>query len=299
MSLKILGQATESSEENKDNENMDSSESRARLHLLPSDIDVQQLESQADKMASQQRYAPALRCLTLAIDKVNMEAQIWRMKKKEKVHLIQLFAKRAECYMKIAERRRASRHAELAMHDCSFVLHTGVFEKELLDVNTELFNKLVDIEAKCKTLTSPGFSTARLENRHQHSRRRTRNRNRRAEKEPTNPMTASECEQINVTTCSVLNESNLASNASISDDQCPICFLQWSKFVEPSIAVILPCNHACCVKCLSQFKKICCQITSSSEDDYPEFTCVLCRKEISFSILHHIAEKLFDSNLAK
>ena len=102
--------------------------------------------------------------------------------------------------------------------------------------------------------------------------------------------------QINVTTCSILNESKLAINAEDEDDQCSICLLQWSKFVEPSIAVILPCNHACCAKCLSGFKNICFKPAESDQEN-PEFMCILCRKELSISIIHDTANFIIEHNL--
>ena len=83
------------------------------------------------------------------------------------------------------------------------------------------------------------------------------------------------------------------------DDQCPICFVEWPSFVEPSVAAILPCAHACCVTCLIGLHRECfsAAVDGEEEEDRTEFNCVLCRKAISQSIIQKLAEEIVDARI--
>ena len=100
-----------------------------------------------------------------------------------------------------------------------------------------------------------------------------------------------------VSTCSKLVESNLAINALSTDDQCPICYIQWCNFVEPSIAAILPCNHACCASCLLRYHQACSNVTDETDEEKPIFCCVLCRKSLSLDTIKEIAQLVASKRL--
>jgi hypothetical protein len=101
------------------------------------------------------------------------------------------------------------------------------------------------------------------------------------------------CEQnFNVETCAKLIESTLAINALSNDDQCPICYIQWTNFIDPSIVAILPCSHACCATCLLRFYRECenCQENGAEEEeDKLKFSCVLCRKKMHPTAIQQVA----------
>jgi len=72
-----------------------------------------------------------------------------------------------------------------------------------------------------------------------------------------------------------------------------MCWESWSEHVEPSLIVILPCDHLCCAKCLQKFEKMCSTNTM-------DFQCSLCRFALKTSIIKDIArlvvkQEMFES----
>ena len=93
---------------------------------------------------------------------------------------------------------------------------------------------------------------------------------------------------IKVTTCANLIRNKLAINGQIDEDFCPLCATEWSKFIEPSLAVILPCQHACCAKCMLTYSKVSKKVladiyqnNNSDEDVLNDSCCSICRHEFS------------------
>lgn len=80
-----------------------------------------------------------------------------------------------------------------------------------------------------------------------------------------------------------------------------MCYTEWSRFVDFNLAAILPCNHACCLKCMSSFQKSNEQLNAKGEqEDQEELstnTCSLCREEFSPSYLEDIANKIVQDGL--
>ncbi len=86
-------------------------------------------------------------------------------------------------------------------------------------------------------------------------------------------------------------ESKLAINALSDDDHCPICYMQWCNLNDPTITVILPCNHATCASCLLRFHQACTNVQGSEQDgeENSKFSCVLCRKILANSTMQEVA----------
>ncbi len=310
--------------------------SSARSRSMPTDWinDTDELTSQAEKLLQKvinykkkfnfklkinffkARYSPALRCYSLAIDNILLKyKKIEEMEKLIRVKLIKLFIRRAQCYMKMAERFGKTRYAKLANEDCSFLRDNKVFATDLNEKTTtedkNLGNTLSEVTTKADeyiAIRTPQ-ETKQAVNRNQ---RRTRNSNRGGRRNQRNggqnsghnnhnhKVDADECcqeTQVDVNTCSKLVDSNLAINALSNDDQCPICFIQWSNFIDPSIAAILSCSHACCATCLLRFQRECFDGQDIEEDEKLTFSCVLCRKNISRSVIEQVARGVVSKRL--
>ena len=100
-----------------------------------------------------------------------------------------------------------------------------------------------------------------------------------------------------VITCAKLIESGRALNASSDDDQCPICFVQWGNFVEPSLCAVLSCGHACCAACLLRFRDACTTFDNGNNEESAIFGCVLCRLKLSIQLVDTIAGQVADKRL--
>lgn len=96
----------------------------------------------------------------------------------------------------------------------------------------------------------------------------------------------------------MLIEEKLALNAQTEDDICPMCFTEWSKFIELTLVAILPCKHACCVKCMCSFQKSNSNQENNQEEEEEDQAitncCTLCRDEFSPSYLEDIANKIVE-----
>jgi hypothetical protein len=222
-----------------------------------------ELLNQGEKLLKKSRFSPALRCFSLAIDKILLGKSLDKMTKSQRVKLIQLYTRRSECYMTMAERFNKLRYANLASDDAFFILKNPIL---LADVQSDesLVKQIALVNKKSedfifnrktpKTTQSENSSNTTNQRRNNNNRRTRRNRPQRAantenkenqENEQASAVNEEEFCPLLAYTCSKIRESNLAINALTEDDQCPICFMQWDNFVDPSIAVILPCSHAC------------------------------------------------------
>lgn len=93
-------------------------------------------------------------------------------------------------------------------------------------------------------------------------------------------------------------DSSQALNATSNDDQCPICFIQWNNFIDPSLAVILSCKHACCATCLFGFKRGYEKSEGNESDEFKiNFCCVLCRQTIPKNVFEQVAHEVLVKDL--
>lgn len=274
---------------------------------------------QAEKMIKKARFSPALRCLSLTIDKLfRIESSIGKMTLNVQVKLAKVYTKRAQCYIKMAERFNKLRYANLCSDDILFLTKNSIF-KEALDLNNnELQTTLDQMSNKSKEFISNRSSqnpATTNTNSNNNQRRRTQNNRRNRPRRP--EVTTNENKENNedadhidvknttrnqevllVSTCSKLLDSKLAINALSEDDQCPICYIQWNNFVEPCVAGILPCGHACCATCLYNYSQACSSNKSDAgEEDNQEFCCVLCRKRISSNTMQDMARQVVNKRL--
>jgi hypothetical protein len=101
-----------------------------------------------------------------------------------------------------------------------------------------------------------------------------------------------------IQTCEVLasNVEGLACNAGLKDDRCPCCLNSWGEFDDSStLCVVLPCQHAVCLPCLSQRWKVC---RSSDVDAPPPFACGLCRGLLPLALVPNIAAEVLEQHSA-
>ena len=202
------------------------------------------------------------------------------MTKPQRVKLIRVYTRRAECYMRMAERFNKMRYANLAWEDSIFVFKNDILmaditaDQEDLGMPIKIVNmkseefianrKIPKNNQENNVTTSSRNNNNNNGSRRQQRRnnnRRTRNNNNRPRQQRASNTENKENQEddyensairiededgpLLAYTCSKIKESNLAINALSEDDQCPICQMQWINFVDPTIAVILPCSHAC------------------------------------------------------
>ena len=69
--------------------------------------------------------------------------------------------------------------------------------------------------------------------------------------------------------------------------------------MEPCVAGILPCGHACCAACLFNYSQACSSNKSDAEEeeDKQEFCCVLCRRNISSNTISDMALQVVNKRL--
>lgn len=83
---------------------------------------------------------------------------------------------------------------------------------------------------------------------------------------------------------------------AINNDQCPMCFKGWHEFEANTIGAILPCRHACCVKCLQKHLNESSD-ASVEEKDRRLFRCPLCNLKLSKRIFNGVALAFVSRNL--
>ena len=233
-----------------------------------------------------------------------------------KLKLINLYIKRAQCYMKMAERFGKIRYAKLSIEDCSFLRENKELEKELNENKSaeKPFSVIVtDLTSKAdefiviRTAFNGAAGEGRLKNRNRRQNRNRRGGGRRGEQHNNAEAVAANGNgdedegsegETTVGICSKLTDSGLALNALTNDDQCPICYIQWNNFIDPSIAIILRCNHACCATCLLRFQKECeNNDEEEDEDERVKFCCVLCRKTIPKNTIEQVVHDVVNNRL--
>ena len=67
--------------------------------------------------------------------------------------------------------------------------------------------------------------------------------------------------------------------------ECPICGTNWCDFIGNKIAAILPCSHACCIKCLLKHYKL----HNDESLNKNNFRCPLCNLSLSKNIFQSVA----------
>jgi DNA-nicking Smr family endonuclease len=70
-----------------------------------------------------------------------------------------------------------------------------------------------------------------------------------------------------------------------------MCTTNWSEFIQNSIAAILPCNHACCIKCLLK------QYRTLDDENLNSFRCSICNMSLSKNIFQSVALAFASRNL--
>ncbi|CAF0961640.1 unnamed protein product [Brachionus calyciflorus] len=246
--------------------------SRTRLASLQNTMSLDEIKHEIDRMLNRQSYTCAIKFINLAIDKMRLKIPLYSMTSETQKSFLELYSKRVECNFRIGQLRRAQRFYDLALDDCIFVLETGVFD----EISCLAYYKIKEFKT---TIESEGIQ------RNSHSSTRPNGKTKKMIKENLYG-------DLRVYTCSNLIRDKIALNAQIDYDSCPFCSIQWSKFIEPSLAVVLPCDHACCVKCMINYRKICKEsIEKEEEEEIPsDSSCALCRQLFSPAYLDEICQ---------
>ena len=279
----------QSQREKKDISNLSS----VRLESI-NNISISQLIEKANLAFEKKQYPNAIRFYTFAIDKLQSENPIEKMNRMEKLKMIKLLNQRANCNLMIAENTLSFDTTDLALDDHSFITNLGIFNEELVNSDKLVYESYKEIQATGKKLKKIMIEVLKSE------KNKSRSRNRRANREKEYQKLRDKNNELIVdgTLCTKLAESNkgYAINASSNDDGCPICLTRWCDFIDPTIAGILPCNHAVCIECLAhEFKS--CNDKSIPEKDRREFCCFLCRTKLSNDTLKLIAKSFINNNL--
>ena len=75
------------------------------------------------------------------------------------IKLIKFYIRRAQCYMKMAERFGKIRYARSASEDCSFIRDNKLFERGLKEVGTD--NKVLEDSLREITIKADEFIAAK------------------------------------------------------------------------------------------------------------------------------------------
>jgi hypothetical protein len=117
------------------------------------------LKAEAESAMRRGHYRDAVRCLTLAIDKLEIKKSIFSItnsgsdddRKSVVMSVIQLYRRRVWCQMKACERARITDATKLKnltsiVQDCALLLRTGLFSEEI-QPGSQIYNELSEIEA--------------------------------------------------------------------------------------------------------------------------------------------------------
>ena len=244
-----------------------------------SKLPLNELIKQSDENIQRNNLRSAIDFLGAAI-----ENEIWanfhggsdREIKERTIRIIKFCYKRADCYLKLAERLRSLDDVLLCLEDCEYILDLYVYDNELENEAARFHRKLRVIENKALQLQAelsgdpirsrPQVllstvdldnsdntninSTARAATREERRRQVARSRPRRREPEQSQreASRSNEATIAEVTTCLKLAES---------EGECSICMTSWSEFVDPdtTIACVLSCKHSYCLKFVKDLKE--------------------------------------------
>ena len=258
--------------------------SSVRLELLSGEITVDNLTKRGDIKFRKQNYQGALRYYNLAIDHLQIvNTHIYEKTKVTQLKLAELLSSRAKCNLKL-------RNFYDTEYDTRFILYDNVFNESFINSNQELYDALkrMNSEAKNQISMQKIASNELAQNRseEQVSTRATKKK-----------FTVSKTIDLNNLNVMLSSEITKENHQNINEI-CPICSDEWSEMIHTSIIARLPCEHACCAKCLQMMHKIGCD-KGQEEEGLPNFSCPLCRSELKAVILKEIARRVVKNGLVE
>ncbi|KAJ3204469.1 hypothetical protein HDU67_009497, partial [Dinochytrium kinnereticum] len=101
-------------------------------------------------------------------------------------------------------------------------------------------------------------------------------------------------EEDELSKVSILSCQSLVGANQDSGDLCPVCFNEWAEFVDPSLAISLPCSHSLCLRCLLHLKV---QTQKPFQTEFHgevtiDFRCPSCRHDIPSTIVEVVTESI-------
>ena len=258
--------------------------SSVRTGLLSGKMSIEDLVKRGDLKRQIPNYQAAISFYTLAADRLQtLKINIFEMDQATQIKLANIMASRARCHLKIGELRQDKEFIKLAEIDTKFVLYDDVFNEGFIKGNKELHDQLCDTNLMCEVFYIKHESDA-VNVVQQNNNRRPKGKSVDLKK--------IDAAKIDV---ALSNDSEKLTGALNGDDRCPICLETWPEIVAPSITAILPCEHACCAKCLHVMQKKCNELNENDESTL--FSCSLCRYELKPIIVKEIARTVVKQNL--
>lgn len=109
---------------------------------------------------------------------------------------------------------------------------------------------------------------------------------------------------VNVMNSAALVESQSAFNAQYLSDSCPVCRCTCESLDSlgalQTLVTVLPCAHAICLPCLSEFRRSA-DVSFRQETQQGElrtkFCCTLCTFELSLGTVQVLAYHIVQLNL--
>jgi hypothetical protein len=125
--------------------------STVRLQSTPENmVKNLDLRAEAERMVERGHFRGAVRFLTYAIDKIEMDTPIFLLEKAKRMAFFELYRRRIWCLLKACEHPTITSANKLknyrnVIDDCTFLLRIGLF-KEDIQAGTELYNDLEQME---------------------------------------------------------------------------------------------------------------------------------------------------------
>ena len=290
-------------------------------------LDVEGIKAEGNALFIQERFHPAQRCYSEAIDKIQRSMNVDQRVKKL---LGTILSNRAACFLKTSENMSPDTAKAVlmkAVDDCtvamkfSSILPSRVVMKierrkndamkriggiksqdsawgDLSSFNSTTEEQLgVSNQAVHPSGSRPrrGNNRSRRNRRRKGGRRRNQNRNQRSSTSEVveNSDEASVESVVTATTVilgKVLLESEVAEFVTESEDPCPCCLERFRVELSDTYTTVLHCNHVCCLPCLADLQK-----KSRRNKDPIPFTCPICRFPIQENILENAINPVLES----
>ena len=288
-------------------------------------LDVEGIKAEGNALFIQERFHPAQRCYSEAINKIQRSMNVDQRVKKL---LGTILSNRAACFLKTSENMSPDTAKAVlmkAVDDCtvakkfSNILPSGILMKIERRGNDALkriggiksqysaWEELKSFDSTTEEqrgvsnqIVHPsGSRTRRRNNRTGRNRRRTggrrRNQNRNQRSDVVENSDEEALAESLITTTTVilgkdLLESEVAEFITESEDPCPCCFERFRVELSDTHTTVLQCNHVCCLPCLADLHK-----KSRRNKDPIPFTCPICRFPIQENTLENAINPVIES----
>lgn len=130
-------------------------EPQERKNFLINNFTVQNFKTEAEKLLNRRRFGPAVKYLNLAIDKIISDTLLNTASRAEFQELTELYAKKINCLLKLAESSRVITYYLDGLKDCKFVLENANYKRDWvkdLDAYKQIEAYKIKIEGETEIL---------------------------------------------------------------------------------------------------------------------------------------------------